>query len=365
MKRLCKNSTCNERFLPKSINHYYHDEACRKATKVTRQDVEILADELGVDTLDHTLLLSQAFSQKNEALREVEKLKSLRQYLKYEIQNIPTKKIKRNLPTVHAGSKVLLLQVGDWQVGKLENGIGVVETANRIAKLAASSRSIAKVHDVDYIVVQFLGDMIEGCYIYRGQNVTGLDRQGNTHRITVQIKTTAQEQAWFVEQLSDPWDVLAMSVPGNHGRPNGINDYADQEDNFDTLAAWWAEDITKHNDKAFWDIQENWKHEYNILGKNILAMHGDQWTGPLDKINTLLPQWIATGYIKQPDIVLLGHRHQFEVRTIGSITVVQNGTIDGGSTWYTKAYGRASKPQQTSLIISQSHGLEAIYPIYF
>ena len=211
------------------------------------------------------------------------------------------------------------------------------------------------------------GVFVHNCYIYRGQNVTGLDKSSNTHRLTQQIRLLAHARADFATFLSTLVDeVIEETVGGNHGRPNGPNDYADPEDNFDVMAAWWASDITRENKRIKWNTSENWWHSFESMGHQIVSIHGDQWQGPLERLETLLPQWIATGVFgKRPEMVLTHHRHSRRELEVAGIPVVQNGTIDGGSGWYLRQYGRASRPAQNILVVSQNHLYESLFPVWF
>lgn len=211
------------------------------------------------------------------------------------------------------------------------------------------------------------GVVTHNCFIYAGQNVSGLDKTANSHRITRQIPMAARLVASLAMDMASYFpEVIVDSVPGNHGRPNGKNDYADPEDNFDTMLAWWAQDKCINQSNIKWNIHENWWGKLNSLSHDVVMMHGDQWRGPVWDLQRLLPQWALSNIFKcTPELVLTGHRHDFASFRVGGITVCQNGTIDGGSNWYLKAYGKISKPSQTVLVMSEKRGLEALYPVYF
>ena len=211
----------------------------------------------------------------------------------------------------------------------------------------------------------FAGDMIEGCWIYGGQNVNGLDRTGNTHRITTQIGVAANMEASLAASLSGLVDeVIVHSVPGNHGRTNGRNEFSDPEDNFDTMVARWAQDKTSQIPSIKWSIIDEWFGSFTVTNHEVVVLHGDQRRGPVWRLDDLLPRYINSGAFTKPSLLLCGHRHDFAAFRVGGTTVVQNGTIDGGSNWYLRAYGKASTPTQTVVVMSERFGVEAIYPIY-
>lgn len=380
--RRCKNKDCIQRFVPINDQHFFHEPACRESTNLYTT-AEILEEEGQLaPEASHLDLAKRAFGQKNQVLRKVTQLTSLRDYLRHEVRSfydenpefLPrtvTPPPPRSLP----GDKYreVIVQLGDWQIGKLENGIGIDVMRNeRIPRIKQAIRSIVqRQHDagykVDRVIISWGGDMIEGCFIYAGQNVTGLDKTGNTHRLTTQIRTAAHMQAEVALDVAEygTW-VDIYDVPGNHGRPNGKNDFADHEDNFDTMASLWAADLTANSPHVRWHSSSDWWTGFESCGQYVVSLHGDQWQGDTWKLETLLPQWLANNVFGQrPDIVLTHHRHDFKVFRIAGITVSQSGTIDGGSNWYLKKYGKASPPSQTILVTSPKRGVEAVYPIYF
>ena len=378
--RRCRNKNCIERFIPTNVNHWWHEPACRVSEDQWAAD-EILAEEGALlPESTHLELAKRAFGQKNQALRKVSQLVSLRDYLTFEIRQFYDEQPERRFPRVPGlpkdsgkkGDREVIVQLSDWQIGKWEYGFGVEATLARIADLRRSLASIVqRQRDAGYQVRRirpcFGGDMIEGCYIYRGQNVTGLDRTSNTHRLTTQIRTVAHEMAEFALFCATLADTVEVEVVGgNHGRTNGPNDYADPEDNFDVMAGWWAEDLTRATDRVKWNVCENWWTGFESMGHYIVSFHGDQWTGKFERLSALLPQWIASGtFDRPPELVLTHHRHTLEEKEIANAVVLQNGTIDGGSAWYLKQYGRASRPAQRIIVMSEKYAPESTWPVYF
>jgi len=309
--RRCRNKDCIERFIPANPSHWWHEAACRESSAERQWSVEEILAEEGALTLgaSHLELAKSAFGQKNRAMRENSRLRSLREYLTYEVQTFHDEHPEYVYPTIpkppKSGGKKrpreIIVQLSDWQMGKWEAGFGIEGTQRRVEELKRAlaeivQRQLDAGYPVPRITLSFGGDGVEGCYIYKGQNVSGLDKTGNTHRLTVQIRTYAHAVADFVAfalTLAEHVDV--QTVGGNHGRPNGPNDYADQEDNFDVMAAWWAQDIMRGNPRATWHTSENWWHGFEVMGHYVVSFHGDQWTGPFTRLETLLPQWIASG----------------------------------------------------------------------
>jgi hypothetical protein len=380
--RRCRNKDCIERFVPVNPQHWYHEPGCQQSERLWSVE-EILAEEGALlPGGNHLEMAKAAFGQKNQALRENTRLRSLRDYLTFELRSFYDEYPEYRLPKIspptatttrQRGRDVeVIVQCSDWQVGKWEDGFGVEATKKRIEQFKVSVASIVKrQQDAGYkvkrIVVTFGGDLIENCWMYGGQQVSGLDRTSNTHRVTVQVRVVAHliaEFAAFCATLVP--DVTVESVPGNHGRPNAKTEYADPEDNWDTLAAWWAQDLTRLTPRIKWNIHEDWWGGFETMGHYAVMFHGDQWRGPFDKLDTLLPNWITNGVFGgKPKIVLTHHRHNLDAKEIAGVKVFQNGTIDGGSKWYLRAFGKAATPAQRVLVVSEKHVPESVWDVDF
>ena len=378
--RRCRNRHCIERFVPVNAQHWYHEPACREAADLWSPE-DILREEGSLSAGSHPLeMVKRAFGQKNQLLRKVTALTSQREYLAYEVSNFYRDNPEYRWPPLPSvphddgrrGERALVVQLSDWQIGKLENGIGIDEMRKRIERIKAAIRSVverqrAAGYAVNHVTLSWGGDMIEGCYIYGGQNVTGLDRSSNTHRITTQIRVVAHMKAEVAfDVASYVENVDNEDVGGNHARPNGKNDFADPEDNFDLLAAHWASDITQNEPRIRWHIHEDWWGAFDSLGHRFVSFHGDQWRGPFTKLEDLLPKWTANDVFgKKPEVVLTHHRHDFATLRVGGMFVCQNGTIDGGSKWYLKAYGKSSPPTQVIHVVSERRATESLWPVDF
>jgi hypothetical protein len=378
--RRCRNKNCIERFVPVNAQNWYHEAACSKSPDLWTEE-EILREEGNLAPGASAQAIAKvAFGQKNTALRKNAQLTSLRDYLAYEVSSFYDENPEFRFPTTPVvprdtgpkGEREVIVQLSDWQVGKWENGVGVEATLARVrdaerAAVAIVERTRAAGHPVNRVHVTFGGDMIEGCFIYKGQNVSGLDRTGNTHRLVQQIRTVAHRMAEFVAVMAEVVeDVQVQVVGGNHGRTNGPNDFADPEDNFDVMAAWWAEDLTKALPGVTWNISEDWWHGFYSLGQYVVMFHGDQWRGPFARLEKLLPSWVvADVFEEKPKLVLTHHRHEGAEANVSGMRVIQNGTLDGGSNWYMKSYGGSSTPQQNVIVMAPDYTPEAVWPVNF
>lgn len=383
--RRCANKDCIERFVPVNSQHRFHETACGASTNLWTWD-EVLREEGSLLPSSNTFdLAKRAFGQKNRVLRQLQERTSLNEYIANEVRtyyednpeyrwpSVP--KVKSDPPMRPSrGERVVLVQLSDWQIGKLEEGIGVDEMRVRVERIKGAVRSVverqrAAGYSVKKVVNSWGGDMIEGCYIYGGQNVNGLDRTGNTHRLVTQVRVAA---TWMAELAMDEAsyveEVQNYDVPGNHGRTNGRNDFSDPKDNFDSLAAYIAEILTAQESRISWEHYDDWWGSFDILGHRFVSFHGDQWRGPFQKLEELLPKWVTGnvfGSLARPEVVLTHHRHDLATIRVGGIQVVQNGTIDGGSGWYLRAFGKSSPPAQMIHVVSERRATESLWPVDF
>ena len=379
--RRCRNMLCIERFTPVNAQNWYHEPACARSTELWTEE-EILREEGNLAPgASGAALAKAAFGQKNTVLRKNAQLSSLREYLTHEVHTFYDEHPEFRIPAPAEyvkmeegpkGEREVIIQLSDWQVGKWENGIGVEATLARVrdaerAAVAIIERTRAAGHPVNRAHITFGGDMIEGCFIYKGQNVSGLDRTFNTHRLVNQIRVVAHRMAEVVAVIAAVVEEVEVQVVGgNHGRVNGPNDFADKEDNFDVMAAWWAEDLTANLDNVNWNISEDWWHGFWSLGQYVVMFHGDQWRGPLARLEKLLPAWVVDDtFGHKPKMVLTHHRHEGAESNMNGIRVIQNGTLDGGSNWYKLNYGGSSTPQQNVIVMSPEYTPEAIWPVNF
>lgn len=379
--RRCRNRDCINRFVPVNANNFYCSPECRAAEstwsieEILQEEGALLPDASPLETA------KRAFGQKNQAVRRATALQSLREYLAFEVSTFYEENPSYRWPPLtapepddgHKGEREVIIDLSDWQVGKLENGIGIDCMRNeRLPRIKAATRAIverqrAAGYAVNRARVVFGGDMIEGCFIYGGQNVTGLDRTANTHWLRKQCQVAAHMKAEVVYDVASyVEEVTADEVGGNHGRPNGKSDFSDPADNLDLMSGDWASDITRHEPRILWTIHDDWWGSLESLGHPVVFFHGDQWNGPFHKLEDLVPKWLANNVFGcRPALILTHHRHDFAILRVAGIPIVQNGTIDGGSKWYLKAYGKAAPPTQTITVMSAKRGVESVWPIDF
>lgn len=379
--RRCKNKDCINRFVPVNGNHFFCGPECKTATDVWSTE-EILEEEGSLfPEANHLEMAKRAFGQKAQAIRKVTALQSMREYMRFELAELAKGNPHLTYPArpvtpdeSDKNERHVILMLSDWQIGKLEDGIGVrCMQENRVPRIMEATRAIVQHfrnagYAVNKVTIEFGGDMVEGCYIYGGQSLNGLDRTANTHRITRQAYLTTSIMSDVVlDVASYVPEVEVVSVPGNHGRTNGPSDFSDPNDNFDSMCAWFARDRCSSQPNITWRIQdEDWFATFDVFGHKFVTQHGDAWQGDLSKLEKLLPQWVLGDMFKcRPDVLLTHHRHSFQVLEVNGVSVVQNGTIDGGSLWYTKKFGKMSRPNQTVIVASEKRPLEAVYPLVF
>jgi len=260
-------------------------------------------------------------------------------------------------------SRMLMVPVGDLQLGKSEGG-GTVGTVERFAAL--TQRIYELVVDqggVDRLILPWLGDCIEGLVSQGGKNVASLDIP-----ITEQVRAYRRLIVHQVALLA-PWaeQVLVPVVPGNHDET-----YRMQEmpitDSWAIEGASAAAEVLEASGK-YGNVQFVFpdEGEGNIVvdvgsPKSPLVLgftHGHLWKTGAD---AALKWWQGQSHGRQPmgqaDIMVSAHLHHYRMaQTGGNRTWLQLPALDGGSQWFVRGCGEDSPAGMVSMWLTPGEGV--------
>ncbi|MEM4360311.1 MAG: hypothetical protein QXT45_07245, partial [Candidatus Bilamarchaeaceae archaeon] len=174
--RLCRVKGCTERFVPGSHNALYCEiHRGKKYRPENLRDLsECLIDgeELGQDDIN-----AMEEAQLESLLRQTRELSISRRFISSTLRGVVEELLGRPLdisssPARHSSSRSqreAIVCLGDWQLGKLEGGVGVAELKERLSRVSSAAKSIiTSSPNVTSITVLLLGDLIEGIWIYPG-----------------------------------------------------------------------------------------------------------------------------------------------------------------------------------------------------
>ena len=223
--------------------------------------------------------------------------------------------------------------------------------------------SYSKTHVIDRVVINCLGDMVEGVDIFAGQ-AWQVDKDVVDQALYGANDTAAAFIEIFLTFPSIKFDVL--EVFGNHGRigRKGENPYSCSMDKIYQRFVEIQIKAIKEVKNCNWHQNEAWFYLVSIYGWNHLNLHGNQgisglW-GARPTINGLEKGVIRYAQMLQSQIhfVHAGHFHSEMQATFNMCQVLLNGSWVGTSTFSAQQMVAASPPMQTMHVFGPRVGLE-------
>lgn len=262
--------------------------------------------------------LSSENREKNKYLREQSKIEMLIEELRYSIQNLDS--IKFNKCEYHYGKNVeASLLVSDSHYGSVVDNIFnyyddeiIIE---KLSQLKAKTVKLCKLHKVDCLHVELLGDLISG--IIHGGTISE-----NNRDIMSQVTEVSEIFSTFIRDLAEEIpEVKVYTVFGNHGRSTSRKSDSPNKENFERLVGEFIKlrlpEIkvldSKYEDFIFTTIK----------GKNIVMTHGDK-----DSVGNVSGNFHKL-FKGQIDEVHMAHLHAHQELDDNNTQIVVNGSIMG------------------------------------
>lgn len=218
---------------------------------------------------------------------------------------------------------------------------------------------------VDVLLVDILGDLVEGVNIYKKQ------RNYAEHSVLRQVLLVADMLCQMLQELSPHFETIRVrATPGNHGR---ISHEHHDIDNFDNLVIWMIESrlaaAGNTNVELLYNINPSSGMLYEIPempGFKHYIFHGDIVQSyrqtphyGLDRKTGALQQYFNTSV----HVFKLGHHHRLSKVTLPHGAYYVNGSWPGTSP-FACFLGTASIPVQQLLYLQPTRGVCAEEPIY-
>jgi hypothetical protein len=266
--------------------------------------------------------------------------------------------------------QVMVLQFSDAQYGTYiskESTNGLNEYNKDIAKLqfAKLLQSIISVvvqqrHStpIRRLVIQFLGDNVEGCDIFIGQaHHVDLDAMQQVFELADMIVE------FLVNLLQVFEEIDCYCLGGNHGRigKKGENPH---HVNLDYYLYKYLEAKLQNFKQIKWHITQSWWLTHEIFNWRFLMLHGDDikgWNGlpyyGIDRADAKYTMLLAAKKQMIYHYLCLGHFHSATQldRPIGEKII--NGCWPGGSILALKALVTSSQPSQNLFGVHEEHGI--------
>ena len=264
-------------------------------------------------------------------------------------------------PTSGRGERVAaVVNMADLQAGKSEGG-GLDGLTQRLIdgleNVQAWLDRCRSSYNVEELILVNNGDPIESC---SGNYASQLFTVAGTHR----------EQYNYV---LDAWDMYArnlfpqfehrqfVSVLSNHGEMGRFGSRKNQTSDSDSADAFLAETLRRVYDSTdeFADVEWSIPHdEMNVYaetqqGVKLAFNHGHKITG---SDSSGFEKWLG-GQARgdraawEADIWITAHRHHFAAWDLGSCSVFQCPSMDGGSKWLRDMNGRYSNSGILALLV--------------
>lgn len=252
--------------------------------------------------------------------------------------------------------------IGEHLDARSMGGVGVYDLDVFHKQMESYQKSLASILDVyekiptPNIHVAFLGDLIDGRFIYRGQtrhlNLFAMEQ------VLEAVRIFASHLRWLASRFER---VYVHCVVGNHGRIGQKGEGHPTKDNLEWAIYHMMKQLLESQENIIWNIPETWYAYTEIAGTRFLFIHGEDirgWMGiphyGLQRARQRLYEWMPHDYL------VCGHHHQ-DAKFGGHIL---NGAWPGPSEFSLKALQSASLPSQKFLMVHPDHGITTNRDIY-
>lgn len=222
----------------------------------------------------------------------------------------------------------------------------------RLHKLLNEIVEIQKLYNAENCFIVLQGDLISS-------NIHLSIQVSNREDVITQVKMASEMIAGFCYQVSSHFsNVFLHDVSGNHSRI-APKDQAVHSERLDSLISWSIGNILSYVDNftVCEDKPDIGIAEFNIRGKNYVAVHGD-----MDAFSKTGVYNLSTMLNYIPYAVTFGHRHFPASSEANGIKMVQGGNLGGSGDDYTIEKRLYGQPNQTVMVCS-SNGIKARFDI--
>lgn len=237
-----------------------------------------------------------------------------------------------------------VLILSDWHFGIEDknywNEINIEIAIKRINKLKTKVIEHCKLHNVETLHIELLGDMING-FLHLGTRVS------NEEDVIKQTMHCAEVLCRVINELSlEIPNIKVYSADGNHGRCSANKKESISTENFEKLIPWYMEGRLNNNVEI---IDNEYEHDiiiYKFLNETIFAVHGHN-----DSIKSAISD-LTDMFKIFPTELHMGHYHAYQEFDKHSTTTTVNGTLSGVD-MYAKDIRKTSEPIQTLAIYNE------------
>lgn len=256
------------------------------------------------------------------------------------------KRVKRKAPSMTRTGGSAVINLADFQTGKVDQHGGTAELLERSEIALAEAIAWVRKHKPAEIILVDPGDSTEGF-----ESAPNADRMNDLSQ-TSQIRVWRRILWRWIDALAPLAPALhVLGVPSNHCRVRrGKQNLGAPADDWGLEVIAQVADIAKSNPEAYGHVSFTvpaTDYEEHVLvtlvdGRVLGVVHGHQVSRP-----DQLPEYIkrnARSGIGRADIVVAGHFHHLRAQAFGDgqyLFVCP--AMDNGSSWFASS-GEASRP---------------------
>ena len=243
-----------------------------------------------------------------------------------------------------------ILALSDWHIGAKVNNL-----YNKYNKRIATFRidtiicevlnNITK-YNPEHIYIVNLGDVINGL-------IHTSNRVNSDMNVSESINFAIDALCRIINTLAKYVPITFTSVIGNHSRLFSNKTENVNEENFENLILWTLYRLYANNDRVKILLGDTTTSEILIYDKKILCHHGDFIQNESRAMNNRK---------KVYEIILKGHWHNFDVKSLCDTEVVTVGSLVG-SDEYASSKELYSRPSQLLTVVDENWNKKYI-PIY-
>lgn len=311
------------------------------------QQVKEIVGELDLKKIEVRNKTNKLNRIKREFVKSIEIANDIKDFLNYEIYNMPQLNYE---PILDYSSNKLIVCISDWHIGYVlkeyeGNSFNYEIAKQRLIKYLKEIKRTCNLYNIKDVIVCNLGDIIENTYLRSNQSYNC------EFTFSEQIVKATQLLYSFISKISEFANVEFHSVGGNHNRINGNKKENLESDNVNVIIIEMLKSFKEMSNNKRITIQEpNYKDdsdEFNVYNKKIKIFHGDERPKEAKKILS-----------ENIDIVIRGHFHNFSIDYYNNNYLITNGCLFGTNP-YANKLGYKSKATQT-LIVVNKNGIDCI-----
>ncbi|MEO2601064.1 hypothetical protein [Clostridium butyricum] len=237
----------------------------------------------------------------NKLLREDSRLEMLFDNFKESIKKIEIPDFNNTIITNN--EREAILGISDFHFGKvfvsINNEYSEEIFYERMEKLLSETINLCKENNISNLHVLNCGDDIEGMTL-RISQLRSL-QYGFTDQVTRLMKYMVK----FLNKLSEEVNVVYHHVlSGNHSEVRAFGDKSFTLENMERIIITYIRDMTENNPRVQVPVYNGKFVNFNILGYNIYAQHGQKVKNPKQIIGQVTQQ-----LRKFIDVAYFGHLH--------------------------------------------------------